>query len=75
MKTFGKNLQYIAKYGMLTLTAELGLIGRYRAGREDLLLLSPKIPHTKDKSKKKGAKKCQTQITKNSGQYTGRRIL
>lgn len=26
MKTFGKNLQYIAKYGMLTLTAELGLI-------------------------------------------------
>lgn len=56
MKTFGKNLQHIAKYGMLTLTAELGLIGRYRAGREDLLLLSPKIPHTKDKSKKKGVK-------------------
>ena len=41
---------------MLTLTAELGLIDRYRAGRKDLLFLFPKIPHTKYKSKKKGVK-------------------
>ena len=26
LKVFGQNLQYIAKYGMPTLTAELGLI-------------------------------------------------
>ena len=52
---------------MLTLTAELGLIGRYRAGREDLLLLSPKIPHTKDKSKKK-RKVIKVKIIKRNGQ-------